>query len=723
MADKKKPDKIKVGFGQAMAMLGPYAKEKILEQIKSVAVIILYLIFFQTVVLGIPIANATTIAVGLSLVIVGLAFFMEGLFLGLMPLGEVIGIKLPQKSALPVILIFSFILGFGATFAEPAIGVLKAAGSAVLPWEAPLLFVILNKYSDILVYSVGGGVGFAVIFGMLRFLYGWSLKPFLYILVTGLSALTLFGVFFSENMLHLTGLAWDCGAVTTGPVTVPLVLALGIGISRIASAGGDGGGGFGVVTLASLFPILTVLLLGFFFLNSHHVTGAPAIPEPLKATELFNAQNREAAVGLFQNEAEMQAFALKESNYNQEGGKVQPLSALFDGDNEKILAYINQLKADKTTQKNLLGSEDGLDRWAALKGTEEIRLAVFGTPEAVLAAAQKYASSATPTKPIPDILNEATIGAVRAILPLTIFLMFFLVVILREKLPRFDEVMLGVLFALLGMGIFNIGIELGLTSLGGQVGGKLPASFTAIEQPEQKKTIQNFNEELVRTAVTEDGKQERFFFTKEGNHYLSIPYHPKDFDESTSQYSYIPTIGPLFGGDKSFAGILVVLLFAFIMGYGATLAEPALNALGLTVEEITVGTFKKVLLMQAVALGVGVGIMLGVAKIIYGWPLIYMLAPPYMLLLIISYLSTDEFVNIGWDSAGVTTGPITVPLVLAMGLGIGGEVGVVEGFGILSMASVCPILSVLLVGLNVTRRRRAALESAVKKDEKQVAAV
>ena len=63
--------------------------------------------------------------------------------------------------------------------------------------------------------------------------------------------------------------------------------------------------------------------------------------------------------------------------------------------------------------------------------------------------------------------------------------------------------------------------------------------------------------------------------------------------------------------------------------------------------------------------------------------------------------------NIAWDSAGVTTGPITVPLVLAMGLGIGSQVNVVEGFGILSMASVCPILMVLLVGLYVNARRRA----------------
>jgi hypothetical protein len=66
-------------------------------------------------------------------------------------------------------------------------------------------------------------------------------------------------------------------------------------------------------------------------------------------------------------------------------------------------------------------------------------------------------------------------------------------------------------------------------------------------------------------------------------------------------------------------------------------------------------------------------------------------------------------VNIGWDSAGVTTGPITVPLVLAMGLGIGSQVGVVEGFGILASASVCPILTVLLLGLHINRKRKIAL--------------
>jgi hypothetical protein len=75
------------------------------------------------------------------------------------------------------------------------------------------------------------------------------------------------------------------------------------------------------------------------------------------------------------------------------------------------------------------------------------------------------------------------------------------------------------------------------------------------------------------------------------------------------------------------------------------------------------------------------------------------LIPAYIASLALTHFSTEEFVDIAWDSAGVTTGPVTVPLVLAMGLGFGDAVGAIEGFGILSMASICPILSVLASGL------------------------
>ncbi|HFS85422.1 MAG TPA: DUF1538 domain-containing protein, partial [Epsilonproteobacteria bacterium] len=80
---------------------------------------------------------------------------------------------------------------------------------------------------------------------------------------------------------------------------------------------------------------------------------------------------------------------------------------------------------------------------------------------------------------------------------------------------------------------------------------------------------------------------------------------------------------------------------------------------------------------------------------------------------VLTYFSTETFVNIAWDSAGVTTGPITVPLVLAMGLGFGNAIGVVEGFGIRSMASIGPIIAVLGTGLWVEYQTKKYIEEEV----------
>ena len=82
--------------------------------------------------------------------------------------------------------------------------------------------------------------------------------------------------------------------------------------------------------------------------------------------------------------------------------------------------------------------------------------------------------------------------------------------------------------------------------------------------------------------------------------------------------------------------------------------------------------------------------------------------PFYTLGVVLTFFSTEEFVNVAWDSAGVTTGPVTVPLVLAMGLGFGNAVSAVEGFGILSMASICPICAVLTMGLIVQAKAKKA---------------
>jgi hypothetical protein len=100
-----------------------------------------------------------------------------------------------------------------------------------------------------------------------------------------------------------------------------------------------------------------------------------------------------------------------------------------------------------------------------------------------------------------------------------------------------------------------------------------------------------------------------------------------------------------------------------------------------------------------VSTGVAFGIALGLAKLIFELPLVWILAGTYAVAAVLTLLSSEAFVNVAWDSAGVTTGPVTVPLVLAMGLGFGNATQAVEGFGILCLASVGPIITVLISGL------------------------
>jgi hypothetical protein len=694
----KANSRITVGFRNALGLLIPYVRVRLTSQVKSVWLIIVYLILFQTLVLRIAISEATVIAMGIGLVVAGLTFFMEGLLLGLMPLGERVGLKLPQKSSLPVVLIFAFILGFLATLAEPSIQILQTTGRSVKAWDAPLLYLMLTKHSQALVYAVGVGVGVAVLLGMVRFYRSWSLKPLIYVLVAGLIALTAWA-FRDQNMIHLTGLAWDCGAVTTGPVTVPLVLALGIGISRMVGSQESGSMGFGLVTLASLVPVFAVLLLGAFY--------RPQVPLPMKETDFFSVEQRDKIKPLFRNNEDLLRYLLENAS---PAGQI----AFFDGKPEKMMGYLKQLAHDPSLRKNVFaGDPDGFYRWAALKGTEEQRQIAFESPEPPKHLGANSSGPIAKELNVFDLLKRNLSVALKAIGLLTVPLFIVLFLLLREKLQQADEVFLGLFFCIVGLGLFSIGIELGLDKLGTQAGNRLPSSFKSIPLHEQKRTIHEFDPSLVQRSISPDGRKHAFFYAKDGSKYVPVPYDEKGYDTASREYRFTPTRGPLFGQEWSFWGIGVVLLFAFVLGYGATLAEPALNAMGLTVEELTAGTFRKPLLMQAVAIGVGMGVALGVAKLIWHIPLFWLLTPPYLLLLFITGVSSEEFVNIGWDSAGVTTGPVTVPLVLAMGLGLGSQVGVTEGFGILAAASVCPILTTLGLGLLVARRRRAILTESM----------
>ncbi len=157
-----------------------------------------------------------------------------------------------------------------------------------------------------------------------------------------------------------------------------------------------------------------------------------------------------------------------------------------------------------------------------------------------------------------------------------------------------------------------------------------------------------------------------------------------------------------------------LLLFAFALGFGSTVAEPALIAVAaragevvsegglITSDEAAQQSFAFVLRM-VVALSVGTAVVVGVLRIFKGWPLHIMIISGYVLVLLLTVLAPDEIVGIAYDSGGVTTSTITVPLVTALGVGLAtaikGRNPMLDGFGLIAFASVMPIIFVLLFGI------------------------
>ena len=230
------PEQLHLHGMEVARLLGPYVGTRFTDQLRAVLPLAIYLALFQLLILRVAVADSWVITIGLFAAIVGLMLFMEGLRLGLMPFGEAIGNNLPRKSPLWLVLAIAMTLGVGVTFAEPAIGALQTVGAIVDVDKAPYLWLLLNRWAGPLVLAVGIGVGLAAVLGTLRFLQGWSLKPYIYAAVTPTLVLTGW-MHLDPDLRVALGLAWDCGAVTTGPVTVPLVLSLGIGIASAAGKG------------------------------------------------------------------------------------------------------------------------------------------------------------------------------------------------------------------------------------------------------------------------------------------------------------------------------------------------------------------------------------------------------------------------------------------------------------------------------------------------------
>lgn len=234
-------------------------KEKIKESLSSVLPITVIVLLLNITLVPLEVGTLTLFLTGAVLLIVGIGLFQLGAEMAMTPLGQGVGSKLSKgKRIFPIILI-CFVIGAIITIAEPDLQVL-ANQVASIP-------------NQVLIWTVAIGVGVFLAVAVLRIRFHISLRRLLavcYILLFVLS-------FFSPS--SFTSVAFDSGGVTTGPMTVPFIMALGVGLSAARSDPDGTEDSFGLVALCSIGPILMVLLLGIFYNPTDAVYTATVVPE------------------------------------------------------------------------------------------------------------------------------------------------------------------------------------------------------------------------------------------------------------------------------------------------------------------------------------------------------------------------------------------------------------------------------------------------------------
>ncbi len=230
----------------------------LLESARDLAPVVLVVAFFQAVVLRQALPDVGQILGGALAVVVGLALFVRGLRLGLFPIGELMARGFARRGSLPALVLFAFALGFSTTVAEPALIAVAGEAADVAAEDGAIAATAASRsgYALGLRLTVAVSVGVALVVGVVRIIKGWPIRWFIiggYVLVVVMTA-------FAPG--DIVGIAYDSGGVTTSTVTVPLVTALGVGLSSSIRGRSPLVDGFGLIALASLTPIVFVLAYG-----------------------------------------------------------------------------------------------------------------------------------------------------------------------------------------------------------------------------------------------------------------------------------------------------------------------------------------------------------------------------------------------------------------------------------------------------------------------------
>lgn len=242
-------------------------KEKLKEALSAVLPIVCIVLLLSFTIAPIPTGILILFLFGAVLLIAGMMFFTLGAELSMTPVGEKVGARMAKTNRLWLTAALAFVLGFIITISEPDLQVLAEQVPAV-----PNLILIL---------AVAVGVGLFLVVAVLRMLFSKSLNKLLIVFYVLVFAIAFFA---PEDFLAV---AFDSGGVTTGPMTVPFIMALGVGFAAVRSDKHAENDSFGLVALCSIGPILAVLLLGVLYNPGDTTYIAGEIPQVADSAELF----------------------------------------------------------------------------------------------------------------------------------------------------------------------------------------------------------------------------------------------------------------------------------------------------------------------------------------------------------------------------------------------------------------------------------------------------
>jgi len=245
----------------------PKLREKLLEALQAVLPIVAIVLVLCFSVAPVSPSILLCFLLGAAMIVVGIMFFTLGAEMSMTPMGERVGAVITRSRKLLLILVLGFLLGFLITISEPDLQVLADQVPSIP--------------SGTLILSVAAGVGLFLVFAFLRMLIGVAL-PKLLVLFYGL--IFLLATFVPKEFLAV---AFDSGGVTTGPMTVPFIMALGVGVSAIRSDRHAADDSFGLVAMCSIGPILAVLTLGIAFRAADSTYIPPVLPEVADSVELW----------------------------------------------------------------------------------------------------------------------------------------------------------------------------------------------------------------------------------------------------------------------------------------------------------------------------------------------------------------------------------------------------------------------------------------------------